>query len=296
MRTTIFRWGLAIIIVGLIILKAISFILREGETSVVTRFGKPVRVITEAGLHLRFPWPIEGSNIVDSRRRTFTTRFAETLTRDKKNVILVNFAVWSVHDPLKFIQAVGTREDAESKLDGMISNAKNAVMGRYDLSALISTDEENLKVEEIEESILREIQDQALSKFGVDLRYIGIKRVALPEENVRYVFDQMRAERAQYAARAIAEGRRLSAAIRAQTEVEKAAIISDAEREAALIRGDADAQAAKLYADAERTNPSFFRFLRSLEALKRLVGSKTTLILSTESDPFRLLEEEQGTG
>lgn len=296
MRNAMIRWSLALIIVGLIVLKAITFVVREGESSVVTRFGKPVRVITEAGLHLRWPWPVESSNIIDARRRTFTTRFAETLTRDKKNIILVNFAVWSVDDPLKFIQAVGTREDAESKLDGMISNAKNAVMGRYDLSALISTNEEDLKVEEIEESILSEIHNQALSKFGVDLRYIGIKRVALPEENVRYVFDQMRAERAQYAARAIAEGRRLSAAIRAQTEVDKAAILSEAEREAALIRGEADAEAARLYADAERTSPSFFRFLRSLEALKRLVGSKTTVILSTESDPFRLLEGEQETG
>lgn len=292
MKHGIIRWLVAIVVVGLVLLKAASFTIREGEFAVVTRFGKPCRIIRDAGLHPRWPWPVETANKIDARRRVYTTRFAETLTRDKKNVILVNFAVWSVEDPLRFLQAVGSAQEAESKLDGMISNAKNAVMGGYDLTALVSTVAESLKIEEIEAAILEEIKDQARTGLGLKLWHVGIKRMALPEENVRYVFDQMRAERAQFAARAIAEGRRQASAVRAQTEVEKAAIVAHAQEEAALIKGQAEAQAAGLYAKAQRTDPSFFEFLRSIEALQKLLGEKTTVIMRTDSDPFRLLEEE----
>jgi membrane protease subunit HflC len=289
------RWLAAAVIVLLIGLKATTFTVRQGNTSVVTRLGKPTRVITDPGLHLRWPWPVETANNIDSRRKAFTTRFAETLTKDKKNVILVNFAVWSVDDPLRFLQSVVSSSEAEAKLDGMISNAKNAVMGNYDLSALVSTDQDLLKIPDIEDAILNEVKDQALSKLGIRVWHVGIRRIALPEENVRYVFDQMRAERSQFAARAIAEGRRIATAIRAQTEVERAAILADAKEEAAQIRGQAEAEAARLYAEAQQTDPRFFKFLRSLEALKRLIGEKSTVILRTDSDPFDLLEKESPT-
>ena len=286
------RWIAAAIIILLVGLKAATFVIRQGETSVVTRLGKPTRVILESGLHIRWPWPIETANNIDSRRRAFTTRFAETLTKDKKNVILVNFAVWSVDDPLRFLQAVGSPSEAEAKLDGMISNAKNAVMGNYDLSALVSTNQDLLMIPDIELSILQEVKEQARTKLGITVWHIGIRRIALPEENVRYVFDQMRAERSQFAARAIAEGQRIATSIRAQTEVERAAILSEAKENAAQIRGQAEAEAARLYAEAQQTDPRFFKFLRSLEALKRLIGEKSTVILRTDSDPFDLLEKE----
>ncbi len=296
MKRDLFRWIGAIVVLSLIILKAATFTIREGEASVVTRMGKPARVVHDPGLHLRWPWPIETSNKIDARRKVFTTRFAETLTRDKKNVILVNFVVWSVNDPLRFLQAVGASAEAENKLDGMISNAKNAVMGNYDLSALVSTEQTMLKVSEIEESILAEVRDQASAKLGIELRHVGIRRVALPEENVRYVFDQMRAERSQFTARAIAEGRRRASAIRDETEVEKAVILAQAKEEAAQINGRAEAEAARLYAEAQKIDEGFFKFLRSLEALKRLIGEKSTVILRTDSDPFDLLEGERTSG
>ncbi|TET78975.1 protease modulator HflC, partial [candidate division TA06 bacterium] len=140
MKNVIGRWIVGFIVVSLLWLWASSFQLRVGEVAVVTRFGDPRRIVEESGLYFKLPVPIERAVILDARRRVYETRFAETLTKDKKNVILSSYIVWAVGDPLKFIQAVGTLETAEVKLDGMVSNAKNAVMGKYELSSLVSTD------------------------------------------------------------------------------------------------------------------------------------------------------------
>ena len=54
----------------------------------------------------------------------------------------------------------------------------------------------------------------ALRSYGVTLEQIRLERIALPEENVRAVFEQMRAERRQFAATFEAEGEREASAIR----------------------------------------------------------------------------------
>lgn len=292
MKNVIGRWIVGFIVVSLLWLWASSFQLRVGEVAVVTRFGDPRRIVEESGLYFKLPVPIERAVILDARRRVYETRFAETLTKDKKNVILSSYIVWAVGDPLKFIQAVGTLETAEVKLDGMVSNAKNAVMGKYELSSLVSTDEENLKIDQIEKEILRGVSSHARDKLGAEVLQVGLKRVALPEENVRFVFQQMRAEREQFAAKAIAEGKREAAAIRSETDVEKSRILAKAMEKAARIRGEAEAEAARLYAAAQRKDPEFYEFLRSLESLKKMLKSNSTVVLRTDAAPFRVLVHE----
>ena len=94
---------------------------------------------------------------VDLRTRVFNTRHSETLTRDKKNIILLTYAAWHVTEPLLFHRAVGTIAAAEVKLEGLVTNAKIGVMGRHDLSALVSTDKSKLAVDQIEAEILAEL-------------------------------------------------------------------------------------------------------------------------------------------
>jgi membrane protease subunit HflC len=116
--------------------------------------------------------------------------------------------------------------------------------------------------------------------------------VALPEENVRAVFDQMRAERRQFAAKFEAEGEREASAIRSEAELEAARIRARGAEEQARIRGKAAAEVARIYADANRINPELYRFTRSLESLDKLVTANTSLILRTDSEPFSLLQSK----
>ncbi len=280
--------GLAVIV--LLLASACMYQLREGSVAVVTRLGSPNRTDTRAGLHLRWPWPIENVYRFDNRKRVLETSFTETLTRDKKNIILLNYAIWDIENPLRFLQAVGDPQAAEIRLDGMITNAKNAVMGNYDLSALVSTEQDTLRVPQIESAIHDMVAQAAEDQLGVKVYQVAILRLALPQDNIARVFEQMRAERAQYAQRFRSEGERRASDIRSATDLQKAEILAEAQETAAQTIAQADAEAARIYAAAHSQNPEFYRFLRSLQALEAVMSENATLVIDTETAPFDVLE------
>jgi modulator of FtsH protease HflC len=293
------RWLRAV--VGSLALAAIFFnatavVVREGQAVMITRFGRPLRAAIQPGLHWKLPWPIDGAALLDMRRRVYETGHTEMLTRDKKNIIARTFVVWRIGDPLTFTQAVGISGDtaagAEGKLDGLLTNAAIGTLGGHDLSALVSTNPADLQVDQIESELLASTAPVAQRNYGVTVEQIRLERIALPEENVRAVFDQMRAERRQFAAKYEAEGDLEASRIRSEAMLEAARIRAKADEEAARIRGESAAEIAKTYADAHRVDPELYRFTRSLDSLSRVVGGNTSLILRTDSEPFSLLQSK----
>src|ERR1700676_1246528 len=277
-----------------IIFSATGIVVGEGQTALITRFGRPVRTATQAGLHWKLPWPIDRASWLDMRRRIYETGHTEMLTRDKKNIIARTFVVWRIGDPLTFVQAIGAEGAAETKLDGLLTNAAIGTLGGHDLSAMVSTKAANLQVDQIESELLSSTAPLALRSYGVTIEQIRLERIALPEENVTAVFDQMRAERRQFAAKFQAEGEREASRIRSEAELEAARIRAKGAEEEARIRGESAAQVARTYADAHRTDPELYRFTRSLDSLDKLVTGNTSLILRTDSEPFSLLQNKAG--
>jgi membrane protease subunit HflC len=271
---------------------ATAIVVHEGQAVLVTRFGRPLRAATTAGLHWRLPWPIDQSSVLDMRRRVYETGHTEMLTRDKKNIIARTFIVWRIGDPLAFTQAVGLDGGAEAKLDGLLTNAAIGTLGGHNLSALVSTNPSDLHVDQIESELLASTAPIALRNYGVAIEQIRLERIALPEENVSAVFDQMRAERRQFAATFDAEGEREASRIRSEADLEAARIRAAGVEEEARIRGKSAAQVAKTYADAHRLNPELYRFTRSLESIDKLVTGNAALILRTDSEPFSLLQSK----
>jgi len=62
--------------------------------------------------------------------------------------------------------------------------------------------------------------------------------------------------------------------------------LSDSE----IARGEGDAQAARIYAEAYTTDPELYAFLRSLEAYRKAIDGKTTLVLSPDTEFFKYFE------
>lgn len=272
--------------------RASSTIVSEGNSALVVRLGNPTRVLDTPGLYFTLPWPVEEVVTIDRRRRTFQTQHTEMLTKDKKNVVLVSFVIWSVSDPLKFFQSIGDIETADDKLNGLVTNAKIGVLGKYELSALASTDTKLLKAKEIEAELLSQTQTLAREQYGIEIQHIGFSRLSLPKENIRAVFQQMRAERKKFAVEFRAKGEEEASRIRATTDTEVATIEAKMTQEVAEITGEAEAQAAKIYADAHSKDPDLYRFIRSLDTLEQVIGPKSTLILRTDAAPFDVLVEE----
>jgi membrane protease subunit HflC len=295
MRTQ--RWLRAVVgtlALAAIIFSATAVVVKEGEAVLITRFGRPLRAATQAGLHWKLPWPIDARTTLDMRRRVYETGQTEMLTRDKKNIIARTFVVWRIGDPLTFTQAIGNQGAAEGKLDGLMTNAAIGTLGGHDLSALVSTNPSDLQVDQIESELLASTAPMALRNYGVAVEQVRLDRLALPAENVAAVFGQMRAERRQFAAKFEAEGEREASRIRSEADLEAARIRAKGAEEQARILGESAAQVAKVYADAHKTDPELYRFTRSLDSLDKLVTGNTSLILRTDSEPFSLLQNKEG--
>jgi membrane protease subunit HflC len=276
-------------VVGLIVAYSMYFQVSEGHKAVVTRFGDPVRCLHEAGLAWKWPWPIERVRDIDIRRRLYNSPYTATLTRDQKNVILLTYAVWRVEDPQLFLQSLGTPEAAEQKLDGMVAASKNFHLGRFDLSALVSTTPGAIQTEQIEQAILDDVAPSACAKFGIVVEQVGIKRIAYPEENITTVLQQMRAERRAEAGKIRAEGEREAQRIRDEVLVKCEEIRREGREEAGKILGQSEKEAADIYAQAHRLDPEFYRFWRSLQAVRKTLGAKATVIMRTDQGFFDVL-------
>jgi len=58
-----------LLILTILVLFVASFQVRETESALVTRFGKPIREITEPGWYFKWPPPIEWVYKFDSRMK-----------------------------------------------------------------------------------------------------------------------------------------------------------------------------------------------------------------------------------
>jgi len=101
----------------------------------------------------------------------------------------------------------------------------------------------------------------------------------------------MISERQQIAERFRSEGAGEAARIKGTMEREVKKIESEAYRKVQAILGEADAESTRIYAEAyggtlEQEN--FYQFVKTLEAYDRILDDKTTVILSTDSELFKL--------
>lgn len=283
---TLLLFGL--LIIALFALMQLLFIVREGEVAVVTQLGRPVRALSEAGLYRRWPWPIQRVYRYDHRLRTLQGSFEEALTADGKNILLSLYAGWRIAEPIRFLERVGGVEQAEANLDGLLRTFKNSAVGQYRFSQLVNTDASLLRGEELEQRVLDQARPQALERYGVELHFVGIRRLGLPEAITQSVFERMRAERQALADRYRSEGEGEAIRIRAGADSARDQVLAGAEADARRSRAAGEAEAAEHFKVFEKS-PHLALFLRKLDALEETLKSKSTVVLSSDTQPFDLL-------
>ncbi len=288
--STILRYAMFAAIGTVVFLASSGAIVNENEDAIIVRFGKPVRTIEKAGWYFHLPAPIERVKIIDTRLQHGEIRLSETLTKDKRNVIIPMYFAWRVSDPLKFLNNIETPERASEKLDSLLTSMRNSVIGRNDFDALIGTD--GNRITEMENEMLTLAAADAKLHFGVDLIRVGVTEIKLPKGNTESVFRRMRSERKREASTYRAEGKAQSDRIKTEADTESRRLIAEARKTAEEMRGKAEAKAATIYADAHGQDIDFYRFLRSLQSLRAVVDKNTTLVLDTNSSPFNLLKTE----
>lgn len=265
------------------------FTVPETEFAIVTQFGRPVRTITDAGLHAKLPY--QTVLRFDRRLRVYNPRPSEFLTRDKKNLVIESYVAWRIKDPERFLQAVGDVTAAEMRLHDIVWAGLSAALGNHDLDSLVNPSPDRVLTDELMEALAGQVDRKALDSYGIEVADARLKRLNLPEQNKQSVFARMRAERERIARQYRAEGEEQALKIRADADRQKEEILSTAYREAEKIKGEGDAQSTRIYGAAYSRDPQFYKLVRTLESYRKILDDKTTLVLSPDSDLLRLLNQ-----
>ena len=278
---------LVVVVLGLYL---ITFQVRETESALVTRFGKPVREITDPGLCSKWPAPIERVHRFDSRMQVFEADLGETTTKGAVPIIVNTYIVWRIAEPLKFLNAVGTVKEAKEKLYSQITDTQNRVIGQHSFGEFVNSDTTKIKFKDIEDEMLSDLKQTVSDEYGIEVKTLGIKQLKVSKDVTVKVFERMKAARSQKTEATISEGQGQATKIKGDANLKSSVLLTAAEARAEAIRGRGDAEAAKHYKKLEE-DPEFAMFLRNIESLKKILKERSTIFLPPDSEPFKLLKE-----
>ena len=280
---------LVTLIAVVLVLCFISFQVRETEVSLVTTFGKPTRPISEPGWYWKWPLPIQMVHRFDRRAHLYEGVMEETSTRGGEPIVVTSYVVWKVGDPQEFLEAVQDKTGAEDQLKSLLRDTQNSIIGQYYFSEFVNSDPDEIRFSEIEGQMYTTLKNRlADKKYGIDIIAVGIKQLGVSEEVTKDVFDRMRADRTRKTETIWAEGNAEATKIKTDAESKRTELLAVVEAQAKAIRGEGDAEAAKYYQLLE-ADPDLAMFLRDIEALKKILKEKSTIVLGAETEPMKLL-------
>jgi membrane protease subunit HflC len=276
----------AVLVAAAIGASSTLYTVHQTQQAIVLYFGKPDRVVTEPGLHIRIPFA-EDVEYFDTRVLDLDPPEVQVPLVDKKRINVDAYMRYKIVDPLLFFQAVTTESNFQDRFGRLVNASLQQTIARNSLSDLLSD-----KRDDIMEQISAEI-DLAAPGFGVRIVDIRIGRTDLPVEISQNVYGRMRAEREREARELRAEGKEEAQKITARADREKVVLVADAKRKSEIARGEGEGKRVTILADAYGRDPEFFDFYKSMQAYKKsLSGNTTTMVLTPDSDFFRFFGQE----
>ena len=303
-------------LVGLVLLAIVVvydgfFILEEGKQVVITQFGAPVGdPVTEAGLHFKMPF-VQKTEVFEKKILIWDGEPNQIPTNDKTYVFIDVTARWRISNALKFLQAVNNEARAQSLLSDIIDGTVRDMVNKNDLIEIIRSSDWSIATMSETTAVstigvrpkngrdgisnqVREIAAKITPQYGIELIDVIIKRVNYIDSVRLKVYDRMISERKRIAAEKRSTGEGQKAEILGTVERKLKEIISTANLEAVTVKGKADAEATKIYGEAYSQDPDFYGFQKTLESYPRIIGSNTSLVLSSDSDLYRFLKSVDG--
>ena len=307
---------LIVVAIGLIVLSGAVYTVNMREQVVITQFGKPKgKPITEAGLKFKIPF-IQKANVFDKRILPWDGPVSQMPTKEKTLIMVDTYARWQISDPLTFLRRLRDERTASSRLNDILGSETRNTIAKHELIEVIRTTKG--RVPEQSEVIVegdttgvvgvlppisrgrsaleRDIYETSkikLEEFGIKLLDIRFKRVNYNQTVEGQIYQRMISERKQIADRFRSEGAGEAAKILGKMEKELNTIESEAYKLVQTIMGDADAEATEIYATAYNQSPEaaeFYEFSKTMELYPEMIGGKSTVVLSTDSDLFKYLK------
>jgi membrane protease subunit HflC len=262
------------------------FTVNEGEYACVKRFGKIIEVRSKPGIALKIPF-LDEVTTLPNKQIIYDLTASDVLTADKKAMVIDNFVLWRIIDPLQFVKSVTYIAEAEKRIDAAVYNVVKNTMGTLQQNEIINEKESGRgKFDQI----VKEAVAKQLEGYGISVLDVKIKRLDLPPSNENAVFSRMVSEREKIAAQYIAEGEYEASKIKNEVSKEANILVSQAKAREQELIGEGEAEFIRILADTYSGDKAeFYEFIRTLDAMKKSLKGSKTLILPIDSPITRYL-------
>ena len=262
------------------------FTVNMTQNAIVLQFQEYKKTVSEPGLYFKIP-VVQDVRYFTKMLLVLDAPPADVITKDKKTMLIDNYTMWRIKDPLLFLQTLRTEPAGESRLDDIVKSELRVELGTHNLIDVVTKTREEIMAKVTQEANTKS------AEYGIEVVDVRIKRADLPADNAQKVFDRMRTERERIAKKYRSEGAEEATKIRAETDKEKVILIAEAYKQEQQVRGNGDARATKIYADAFNKDREFYAFMRSMQAYKNSLKTDTTVILSEKSDFLKYLNKSR---
>jgi modulator of FtsH protease HflC len=278
---------LVIVLAVLLLVFTNLFIVKEGDYKVVRQFGEVVRIVDEPGLSYKIPF-LQTVTTLPKYQMIYEVKEAEINTKDKKRMIIDNYAVWKITNPKLMIGNARTTENAESRMEEFIYSVVRSELGQLNYDEIIN--DEKSSRGSLNDRITEQVNELLeTDKYGIVVTDVRMKRTDLPPENEQSVYTRMISERESKAQEYLSIGDAEKNKITAQTDKTVTELLATAKADAETTRGEGEGEAAKVYNQSYSKDPEFYSVFRTLESYKKTINGETVLILPSNSPYARLL-------
>ncbi len=280
MKKSVFFILVAVILLGFLALNSL-YVVEENEYACVSRFNKIENIKADAGLYLKVPF-VDEIMIFPKTVLLYDIPESEVLTADKKNMTVDSYITWKIADPRTFYQTLGTLSEAEARLDALTYNSLKNLMGTLMQSDIINEDDASER-NDIYAGITDEVASVA-DTYGITVLDVKVKRLDLPADNEKAVYDRMISDRNQIAEKYRADGEYEASIIRNDVDKQVNILVSNAQAQAAKLEAEGEAEYMRMLAAAYDTEEKkdFYEFTLGLDALKASLNTgentKTVII------------------
>lgn len=267
------------------------FVVKESEYKIIRQFGEVVRIESEPGLKFKIPF-IQSVTTLPKFQMTYDVSEAEINTKDKKRMLIDNYAVWRIVDPKKMITNARTVENAETRMEEFIYSVVRSELGKLNYDEIIN--DEKSSRGSLNDRITAKVNELITKDhYGIVVTDVRMKRTDLPEENEQSVFTRMISERESKAQEYLSKGDAEKKRIEAETDREVKELIAKAQADAEEIRAEGEAEAAKVYNKSYSKDPEFYSLYRTLQSYKKTINGETVIVLPSDSPYASLLMGEK---
>ena len=274
---------IAIIILVILILAVIVSciqIVQQSKAYVIERLGA-FHSVWGVGMHFKLPFIERVVKKVSLKEQVADFDPQPVITKDNVTMQIDTVIYFQITDPKLYTYGV---EYPMSAIENLTATTLRNIIGELELDqSLTSRDTINAK--------MRSILDEATDPWGIKVNRVELKNILPPREIQNAMEKQMKAERERRESILQAEGEKASKVLIAEGEKQSTLLRADAAKQAKIMAAEAEAESIlkvqQAMADSMRMlnenapNDQVIK-LKALEALEKVDGKATKLIIPSE--------------